>query len=249
MDEQLTLPNVRYPNRQYFKDCRWFIGLDPAVKVDYYGVIVHGLWPRPDDGSPWMPWLARAYNIKHDSFTDIMHWLKKTLFEAFPPTAVVIDATRDTPSAEDLIQTYGHYRIKDLKITNKTNRELKATGLKFMKDGYKWPINEKIRDNDQKTAVMVLHMQCIQERVLYTRDNQEKFEHPPGEHNDLNRAWEMSLMSVAEFQAGKLGGGSTGFTMGFKGGGKYEKMGRFKPVLRRKPVEKDFNIDWSQVVD
>ena len=135
----MTLPIIQPPNLEKLRTARWFIGLDPAVKVDFFGVVIHGLFPKPKDQTLWNPFLSRVYEIDHDNFTEILQWVKEKLFAYFPPKYCIVDATRDTPSAEDLVQKYGDYRINALTVTNSTNYELKQIGYGFLTNGYHCP--------------------------------------------------------------------------------------------------------------
>ena len=85
-------------------------------------------------------------------------------------------------------------------------------------------------------AIAELQLQCLHERVEHTEDNRIKFTHPPGQHNDLNRAWEMSLMGVRMFQEGKIGTAP------------YEKgSGYFTPIIRKRKGH-DMGIDWERAM-
>ena len=230
------IPTIRPPNLEKLRTARWFIGLDPAVKVDFFGVVIHGLFPKPKDGTPWNPFLSRVYEIDHDNFTEILQWVKEKLFAYFPPKYCIVDATRDTPSAEDLVQKYGDYRINALTVTNSTNYELKQIGYGFLTNGYRWPNTTLVRDQTMGRAIAELQLQCLHERVDYTEDNRLKFTHPPGQHNDLNRAWEMSLKAVRMFMEGKIGSPP------------YSKNDSyFIPIIRKKRGY-DTGIDWERAM-
>lgn len=210
----MTLPTIRPPdihNNPHLKNVMWFHGLDPAVKVDFFGVVTHGLMPKPhDQKKEWNPFLARVWEIDHNNFTEIMDWVKNSLFVHFPPKHAVIDSTRDTPTAEDLQRKYGEIRVNAQAMSNTMNYELKQIGYSFLTNGYKWPNTALLKDKKQASAIAELQVQCLQERVEPTRDNRIKFTHPPNKHNDLNRAWEMSLKAVRDFQYGKIG--ETGYS-------------------------------------
>ena len=232
----MTLPIIQPPNLEKLRTARWFIGLDPAVKVDFFGVVIHGLFPKPKDQTLWNPFLSRVYEIDHDNFTEILQWVKEKLFAYFPPKYCIVDATRDTPSAEDLVQKYGDYRINALTVTNSTNYELKQIGYGFLTNGYRWPNTTLVRDQTMGRAIAELQLQCLHERVDYTEDNRLKFTHPPGQHNDLNRAWEMSLKAVRMFMEGKIGSPP------------YSKNDSyFIPIIRKKRGY-DTGIDWERAM-
>ncbi len=199
------LPRVKIPNPDKYRDILWFPGLDPAVKVDNFGVIIHGLRPKPDDGSPWNPLLKEVFEIDHDNFTEIIQWIQNELFRCYPPRYGIIDATRDTPTSQEMEKKYGETTLKAMTMTNTLNYEMKQNGYNFLEQGYAFPNTAIMKDRDKARAVAELQLQTQQERVEYTQDNRLKFVHPPGKHNDLNRAWEMSLKAVKDFQLGKVG--------------------------------------------
>ena len=49
------LPTINKPDPDKFRNVIWFMGLDPAVKVDSFGIVVHGLKPKPKEGGVWNP--------------------------------------------------------------------------------------------------------------------------------------------------------------------------------------------------
>lgn len=192
-----------------FADVAWFAGLDPAVKVDRYGVVIHGLFSRPDQPSvPWTPFIRDAYNIRHESMTDVNDWLVNVLFRAYPPRAIVVDATRDTPTAEEIVARYGESRTEQLFVSNKINYELKQNAYAYLSEkaqgGYAFPSTERMHDRRKAIAIADLKLQSLHERVEFSPTGAPTFMHPRGRHNDLNRAWEMSLRGVRKFQSGML---------------------------------------------
>ena len=202
----MTLPtNIQKPKLAKFPGVTWFCGLDPAVKVDNFGVVVHGLMPKPPGGTAWIPFIREVFEIDHDNFTDVIQWITNVLFRYYPPRYGIIDATRDTPMSQELERKYGDQRIKALSMTNKLNYEMKQTGWTFLEQGYIWPNTVMMKDKEKARAIAELQQQCLHERVEYTMTDQLKFSHPPGKHNDLNRAWEMSLKAVKDYQLGKVG--------------------------------------------
>ena len=131
---------------------------------------------------------------------------------------------------------YGKYRINALTITNPVNYELKQVGYGFLTNGYNFPNSVLVKDQVMGRAIAELTLQCLHERVEYTEDNRVKFTHPPGQHNDLNRAWEMSLMGVRMFQEGKIGTAP------------YQKnSGHFVPIIRKKKGH-EIGIDWEKAM-
>ena len=197
-----------YTSRR-FEDVAWFAGLDPAVKVDRYGVVIHGLFPRPEDPSvPWTPFIRDLYNIRYESMTDVTDWLANVLFRAYPPRSITIDATRDTPAAEEMEARYGSSRVELLKVTSSINYELKQNAYAFLSEksegGYAFPATGELVDRRKALLISELKRQTLHERVEYSPTGAPTFTHPRGRHNDLNRAWEMSLRGVRSFQKGRL---------------------------------------------
>ena len=115
------IPEVIKPRRLKFVGCMWFIGMDPAVKVDHFGIVVNGLFPKPTDGSEWNPFIREAFEIDHDNFTEIITWINNVLFKYYPPRYGIIDATRDTPTSQEMERKYGENRIKAMSMTNSIN--------------------------------------------------------------------------------------------------------------------------------
>ena len=203
------IPNVNPPRYNKFPGVQWFAGLDPAVKRDNFGVVIHGLMPKTkaqeENGQPWNPFIREVFEVDHENFTEIINWLNGVLFQYYPPRYCIIDATRDTPTSQEMERKYGEDRVKAMAMTNQINYELKQTGYTFLEQGYTWPNTEMMTDLVKARAIADLKVQNVRERVEYTRDNRLKFTHPPGQHNDLNRAWEMSLKAVKDYQLGHVG--------------------------------------------
>ena len=192
-----------------FRDAAWFAGLDPAVKVDHYGVTIHGLFPKPADPAvPWTPFLRDVYNIRHESMTDVTDWLLNVLFRAYPPRSITIDATRDTPAAEEIEARFGSSRVEALKVSNQTNYELKQNAYAYLSEktegGYAFPDTSLMLDRRKAVTIADLKLQSMHERVEYSPTGAPTFTHPRGRHNDMNRSWEMSLRGVRKFQTGRL---------------------------------------------
>lgn len=200
----MTLPGLLPPNPDRFRNIMWFYGLDPAVKVDNFGVVLHGLDQKPQKG-PWNPLLREAFEIDHANFTEIIQWITGKLFMHYPPTYAIIDATRDTPTAQEMEAKYGENTVKAMAMTNTLNYELKQNAYNFLEQGYAFPNTATMKNQAKATAIAELQLQTLHERVEWTADNRLKFTHPPGEHNDLNRAWEMGLKAVRDFQLGRIG--------------------------------------------
>ena len=199
------IPSLVPPSHDKFKRFIWFFGLDPAVKVDNFGVVIHGLGEKPGDGSAWNPMLREVFEIDHPDFTEIISWITGTLFRYYPPMYAIIDATRDTPTAQELEKKYGETTVKAMSMTNPGNYEMKQNAFHFLNEGYKFPNTAAMKNLPKARAIADLQLQTLHERVEWTADQQVKFTHPPGAHNDLNRAWEMSLKAVRDFQLGRVG--------------------------------------------
>lgn len=199
------LPDVKKPELHKFDGCMWLYGLDPATKSDYFGVVVHVLPPKPQDGSPWLPYLREAFNIRHERYTDVLVWLQNILFHNLPPYYGVVDATRDNSFAQELENKYGDTRIKSEHMTNPLNYEMKMNAFNFLHDGYTFPNTALMHSKRKAIAIADIKTQCLLERVEWSATNRATFTHPPSAHNDLNRAWEMSLLAVSRVQSGRLG--------------------------------------------
>ena len=199
------IPDVKRPEMTKFQNVLWFVGMDPAVKVDNFGIVINGLFPKPTDGSEWNPFIREVFEIDHENFTEIISWINNKLLLYYPPRYGIIDATRDTPTSQEMEKKYGETRIKAMSMTNSINYELKQTAYAFLEQGYKWPNTATMQNKRKAQAIADLKVQTLHERVEWTADGRPKFTHPPNKHNDLNRAWEMSLKAVRDFQLGKVG--------------------------------------------
>ena len=108
-----TIDEIQLPDQERFRDCAWFIGIDPAARRDNFGVVVYGLFPKPEASADaaWSPFLRDAFDIDHPNMTDTFSWVQNVLFRIYPPRACIIDATKDTPVAEELARKYGRDKV------------------------------------------------------------------------------------------------------------------------------------------
>ena len=199
------LPSIRKPPLNQFMETLWFPGLDPATKVDYFGLTIHGLNPRPADGSAWMPFLRGTWQIQHKSYTDLIQWLRHEVFEAMPPTHGIMDSTTDIMVAQEIERVFGSTMINTRAMSNTGNWQLKQVGWRYLQDGYRFPNTAKMKDREMAQNIKDLKVQCLEQYMVRTPGQKISFVHPPKKHDDLNRSWEMSLLAVYEFQQGSIG--------------------------------------------
>lgn len=201
---EVPLPYVSRPPFRPFRDTMWFYGLDPAAKIDYFGITINGLNPRPADGSPWLPFLRRTWQLKDKHYTRIIKWLQHEVFEAYPPTFGIMDATNDVMVAQEMEKVFGRLMIEARPMTNSMNYQLKQIGWRYMDDGYSWPNTAALKDRGQAETIRALKVECMEQYMVRTPEQKIKFVHPPNKHDDLNRSWEMSLLAVYEYQNGLI---------------------------------------------
>ena len=204
------LGEIQIPNQEKFRDCAWFIGLDPAARRDNFGIVVYGLFPKPEDNeSAWSPFLRDVFDIDHPNLTETVTWVQNVLFRIYPPRIAVIDATRDTPIAEELSEKYGEERCIALSVTNQANYDMFLNAYKVFtesdKGSHEWPLLGRVRDARKIAAIRTYKDQLAHERATYTDEGRVKFAKPEGMKNDLSRAGIMALEAVRLFQRGRLG--------------------------------------------
>lgn len=220
------LGEIQIPDQTKFSDCAWFIGLDPAARRDNFGIVVYGLFPKPEDNeSAWSPFLRDVFDIDHPNMTETITWVQNVLFRIYPPRIAIIDATRDTPVAEELSEKYGEERCVALSVTNQANYNMFLNAYKVFtesdKGSHEWPLLGVVRDERKKAAIRTYKDQLSTERATYTDEGRVKFEKPQGMKNDVSRAGIMALEAVRQFQMGRLGNPDArgGADMPFTGAG------------------------------
>lgn len=167
-------------------------GLDYASKVDYFGVVLNQLPPYQPD-VPFVPRLKTLRNYSKLDYSDMLEILEKDLFRRFPPTYIVADYTGEKTFTDMLTKDYGEDRIEPIVFSIPNKLMLKQDGRSIMRQGYKWPNPAQIKQPTIREWVTTTINQLKREQIIATGANNITFGHPPGEHNDLAIAWELSI--------------------------------------------------------
>ncbi len=182
---------------------RYIYGLDPASKDDYFGIVMHSL----PAGSK-LPKLRAINKINNTSFDKMYEYLVKNLFQQYPPYYIVIDYTNEKTFSDLLVRLYGRDKVELISFSNDSKLMLKEDGLSILRQAYKFP-NPASRTTDPEISQHVAELieQLKHEQMLTTRiGGKVKFDHPPGVHNDLAIAWELSIHGCMRFMTRSEGG-------------------------------------------
>lgn len=180
---------------------RFVYGLDPASKSDYFGIVIHKIPnknPRADTYTP-LPELVKLEAVTHTSYLHIMSMLKNELFRKYPPYYIVIDSSNEKTISEVLTRDYGKERVETISFSGSKKQMLKDDGLAVLKQGYRFPNPQTVKNLKQRALLETLLKQLRQEQMLVTAAGNIKFDHPSGEHNDLSTAWELSIHGCLRF--------------------------------------------------
>jgi len=193
-------------------DYELFIGMDPAIVGDYFGIAIHALPTAiPEDG-PWMPLLIKLMQLQKKSYKSTWEELTEGLLSKYVNfRAINIDYTNEKTLADFLEYKYGETRVKKTPFTKGeagTKMQMAKSSKTFLDNGYAFPDHNKIENPLEKNNIRTLKQQIINEQILLNPDGSIKFEHK-GKHNDLLHAWMLSLDVTMEYMINKLGGGLT----------------------------------------
>jgi len=192
---------------------KYIYGMDPASKMDYFGIVVHEL---PDMSRNQLPQLVTTRNYTHIAYTDMLDFLKEDLFRKFPPYYMVVDYSTEKTFWQIIEKQYGKERIELLTFGLQTKQMLKDDGLAILKQGYKFPNPELQKDPMQKENLKKLLQQLRQEQMLVRPSGAVSYDHPQGEHNDLVIAWECSIHGCLKFIVNATSGPVAAASLGKK---------------------------------
>lgn len=192
-------------------DYELFIGMDPAIIGDYFGISVHALPNEvPEDTTTWLPLLIYLGKLQKGNYSSTWDELTKGVLSKYQNfRAINIDYTNEKTLADRLEEAYGEDRVKKTPFTKGeagTKMQMAKTSKMFLDNGYTFPDHNKINNPILRDNVRTLKQQIINEQILLNPDGSIKFEHK-GKHNDLLHAWMLSLDITNEFMVSKLGGG------------------------------------------
>ncbi len=189
-----------------------FIGMDPAIVGDYFGIAIHALPTAIPEDKPWMPLLIKLMQLQKKSYKSTWEELTEGLLAKYVNfRAINIDYTNEKTLADFLEYKYGDDKVKKTPFTKGeagTKMQMAKSSKTFLDNGYTFPDHNKITNPILKANVRTLKQQIINEQILLNPDGSIKFEHK-GKHNDLLHAWMLSLDVTMEYMINKLGGGLT----------------------------------------
>ncbi len=209
----------------------YFIGMDPAIIGDYFGICVHKLLAEPPQGKPWIPLLVKLIKLQKGEYSSTWDELINGVLTKYLDFRIInIDYTNEKTLADLLEDKFGDDRIKKTPFTKGeagTKMQMAKSSKSFLDNGYSFPDHNKISNPMERDNIRTLKNQIINEEIVLNPDGSIKFKHK-GKHNDLLHAWMLSLDAVNDYMVSKLGGG------GFSGGPAYG--GKRKPPFGGKPV-------------
>ena len=189
-------------------DYELFIGMDPAIIGDYFGIAVHALPMEIPEDKPWMPLLIKLIKLQKGDYKSTWENLTQGILSKYLNfRAINIDYTNEKTLADFLQDKYGEDRVKKTPFTKGeagTKMQMAKTSKSFLDDGYNFPDHNKILNPVERDNIRTLKQQIINEQILLNPDGSIKFEHK-GKHNDLLHAWMLSLDITNEFMVSKLG--------------------------------------------
>lgn len=191
-------------------DYELFIGMDPAIIGDYFGIAVHALPMEIPEDKPWIPLLIKLIKLQKGDYKSTWDQLTEGVLSKYSNfRAINIDYTNEKTLADFLEEKYGEDRVKKTPFTKGeagTKMQMAKTSKTFLDNGYNFPDHNKIANPVERDNIRTLKQQIINEQVLLNPDGSIKFEHK-GKHNDLLHAWMLSLSITEEYMIHKLGGG------------------------------------------
>jgi len=191
-------------------DYELFIGMDPAIIGDFFGIAVHALPMEIPEDKPWMPLLIKLIKLQKGDYKSTWENLTQGVLSKYLNfRAINIDYTNEKTLADFLEDKYGEDRVKKTPFTKGeagTKMQMAKTSKSFLDEGYNFPDHNKIENPVERDNIRTLKQQIINEQILLNPDGSIKFEHK-GKHNDLLHAWMLSLAVTEEYMINKLGGG------------------------------------------
>jgi len=170
---------------------KFVFGLDPANTTDFFGICCHDL----SKGIPKLVYLGKMQN---QSYELTLQQFKDDLFKKYPPFFICSDYSNERTFSDILEKLYGSHKIEKLAYTIPVKQMLKDDGLAILKQGYTFP-NPDNQDPIQKALLLELITQLQNEQMLITKSGKKTYDHPPGKHNDLAAAWELSIHGCQRF--------------------------------------------------
>ena len=185
-----------------------FIGMDPAIIGDYFGICVHALPAVIPDNKQWMPLLIKLTTLQKGNYDTTWDELNNGILSKYKNfKALNIDYTNEKTLADFLEEKYGESRIKKTPFTkgeSGTKMQMAQSAKKLLDNGYSFPDHNKIDDPVERNNIRTLKQQIINEQIIINPDGSIKFQHK-GKHNDLLHAWMLSLDITMQYMINRLG--------------------------------------------
>lgn len=185
-----------------------FIGMDPAIISDYFGICVHALPAIIPTDKPWMPLLIKLTTLQKGNYDTTWEELNNGILSKYKNfKALNIDYTNEKTLADFLEEKYGENRILKTPFTkgeSGTKMQMAQSAKKLLDNGYSFPDHNKIEDPIERNNIRTLKQQIINEQIIINPDGSIKFQHK-GKHNDLLHAWMLSLDVTMQYMINRLG--------------------------------------------
>lgn len=180
------------------KEMRNIYGIDYASKNDYFAVVLNQL-PPYDDRMKYVPRLKTMRQFTKQSYDKTLEMLEQEMFVRWPPYYIVADYTNEKTFTDLLIRDYGKDIVEPINFTISSKQMLKDDGLSILIQGYEFPNPAQVKHPRIREWITKCMDQLQAEQVIMTPSNKISFDHPPGEHNDLSTAWELSIHGCLRF--------------------------------------------------
>jgi hypothetical protein len=213
-----------------------FIGMDPAIIGDYFGIAVHILPSEiPEDTDTWQPLLVHLGKLQKGTYSSTWDEINRGVLARYGSfRSLNIDYTNEKTLADFLEGKYGKERVKKTPFTkgeSGTKMQMAQVAKAFLENGYAFPDHARIQNPKVRDNVRALKQQIVNEQVLLNPDGSVKFEHK-GRHNDLLHAWMLSLAVANEYMVSRLGADAVPVIGPVRGKGP-RGIADYRPVLDR----------------
>lgn len=191
-------------------DYHLFIGMDPAIIGDFFGICVHALPKIIPTGKAWLPLLIKLTTLQKGNYDSTWQELNDGVLSKYRNfKALNIDYTNEKTLADFLEEKYGERRILKTPFTKGeagTKMQIAKSSKQLLDNGYAFPDHNRIEDPIERNNIRTLKQQIVNEQIIINSDGSIKFEHK-GKHNDLLHAWMLSLDVTMQYMINRLGRG------------------------------------------
>ena len=185
-----------------------FIGMDPALQGDYFGVCIHALPKKKKTTEIWIPYLLKLFKLQATDYKAMWDALNQGVMYNYRNFYQInIDYTNEKTLADFLADKYGESRVVKTPFTKGeagSKMQMAQSALQFLNSGYTLPDQHKITNPAEAENIKILKRQIISEEVTFNPDGSIKFKHK-GAHNDLLHAWMLSLDIVRQYMLTRQG--------------------------------------------